>query len=111
MSESADSCATEVLKERVDRYDTTVAQNPQAVKARHHIADMLKCLCQSLERYHVSPDILKKFNELEDAITELECQDILAIAGSDMDVVRLAIQLGLMYEKLLQSSHRQDGTK
>ena len=101
MSYTARCCATGGFDERVDYYDDIVGKDPEAVKARRRVADMLECLRQSLVRFHVPPDEQKKFNQkfndLEDLVTELESKDILAIAGADMDGVALAIQLGLMY--------------
>ena len=108
MRYTASCCATEGFDERVDRYDNIVGKDPGAVEARHRVADMLECLRQSLVRYHVPPDVLKKFNDLEDLVTELESKDILAIAGADMDGVGLAIQLGLMYEEPQEPPHDQD---
>lgn len=108
MSYMAICCATEGFDERVDRYDNIVGKNPEAVQARDRVADMLECLRQSLVRYHVSPDVVKTLNDLEDLVTELESKDILAIAGADMDGVALAAQLGLMYGTQPQDPHDQD---
>ena len=108
MSYTASCCATEGFDERVDRYDNIVGKDPGAVEARHRVADMLECLRQSLVRYHVPPDVLKKLNDLEDLVTELESKDILAIAGADTDGIALAIKLGLMYEESQETPHNQD---
>jgi hypothetical protein len=108
MRYTASCCATEGFDERVDRYDNIVGKDPGAVEARHRVADMLECLHQSLVRYHVPPDVLKKLNDLEDLVTELESKDILAIAGADTDGIALAIKLGLMYEESQETPHNQD---
>ena len=108
MRYTASCCATEGFDERVDRYDNIVGKDPGAVEARHRDADMLECLRQPLVRYHVPPDVLKKLNDLEDLVTELESKDILAIAGADTDGIALAIKLGLMYEESQETPHDQD---
>ena len=98
MRYTASCCATEGFDERVDRYDNIVGKDPGAVEARHRVADMLVCLRQSLVRFHVPPDQLRMLNDLEDRITELESEDVLAIARADLDGAALAVKLGLLIE-------------
>lgn len=111
MSYTATSCAAREFEERVDRYDDILGTNPAVLKARTRITDKLEHLRQSLVQFHVPPETLQTLKDIEDMVTELEAQDVLAIAGADMDDVCLAISLGLKCrpEELHNRKTYQDG--
>ena len=98
MSYTVNGCAARSVEERVDQYDDLLGKDPAVLEARKRIAGMLECLRQSLVRFHVPPDQLQVLNDLEDGITELESEDVLAIARADLDGAALAVKLGLMIE-------------
>lgn len=98
MRYTVNNCAARSVEERVDQYDELLGKDQAVLEARKRIAGMLECLRQSLVRFHVPPDLLQILNDLEDGITELESEDVLAIARADLDGAALAVKLGLMIE-------------
>ena len=95
MSYTGSNCAARSVEERADQYDEIIGKDPAVLKARAQIAGMLECLRQSLVRFHVPPDQMRMLNDLEDMVTDLEGEDVLAIARAETDGAALAIKLGL----------------
>lgn len=97
MSYTAIRCATEEFEQRVDRYDNAIGEDPAVLEARMRISDMLEHFRQLLVKLHAPKEELQKLKDLEDMVTELESEDVLAIARADMDGAAIAVKLGLMY--------------
>ena len=116
MSYTVITCAARSVKERVDNCDYIIGKDPAVLNARARIAEMLECLRRSLTQFHVPPNqesekaqMLKDLKDLEDMITELEAEDVLAIAKADIDGAALAMQLGLMFRLSNYDPCDQDG--
>ena len=116
MSYTVITCAARSVKERVDNCDYIIGKDPAVLNARARIAEMLECLRRSLTQFHVPPNqesekaqMLKDLKDLEDMITELEAEDVLAIAKADIDGAALAMQLGLMFRQSNYDPCDQDG--
>ena len=116
MSYTVITCAARSVKERVDNCDYIIGKDPAVLNARARIAEMLECLRRSLTQFHVPPNqesekaqMLKDLKDLEDMITELEAEDVLAIAKADIDGAALAMHLGLMFRQSNYDPCDQDG--
>lgn len=99
-----------IEERRVDYYDSIIGKDPEVCRARARITETLKIIRQTLVQLQAPPSIISQLLDLEDYITELESEDVLAIARADADEISIAVHIGMLYERE-QAVDRRGGAK